>query len=213
MIKINLLGVPKPVARAAAEGGALAPEALVVGGVLLVVLGIIAAFLYLSLNGDIKKLNVDLTRAQAEKARLEGIRKENEGYLQRIAQLDRRSETTRALLNSRIGPVELMRALGLAADRANDLYLASVTTQSGRLMMKGAAKSIDSVANFLAALQNTGFFEDVQLRESYEDDQSGRLTYKFNLDCVYKAPAATAQAVPASQPGAISAPPGRRTGM
>ena len=37
-------------------------------------------------------------------------------------------------------------------------------------------------------LKVCGYFDDVQLRQFYEDDKSNLVTYKFNLECSYKPP-------------------------
>ncbi len=57
-----------------------------------------------------------------------------------------------------------------------------------------------------AALKRSTSFNDVQLRQYWEDDVANRLAYKFNLDCVYKPPVTTPAAAP-------PAAPGRRAGM
>jgi Tfp pilus assembly protein PilN len=95
-------------------------------------------------------------------------------------------------------------------NRTNDLYLLSVNPEGGRVLIRGQSNSVESIANFIAALKGSGVFEDVQLRQYFQDDQYNRVGYKFIIDCNYKSPAAAA---PTAQPATPSAAPTRRAGM
>jgi hypothetical protein len=61
-------------------------------------------------------------------------------------------------------------------------------------------------------MQTSGYFDDVQLRQFYEDDVQDLVSYKFNMDCAYKSPLAAASPTQA-EAGASAATPPRRTGM
>lgn len=201
MIKINLLGAPKPVARAAEPSAGLAPEAIILPGAFLVVLALIAGFVYWYMTRQIDTLNTNLRTAKAEQARLAGIKEQNARYEQQLSQLQLRLDTIHLLQSSRVGPVELMHTLGALVDRSNDLYLLTVTPKADRLAIEGVANSTEAIANFLAALVKSGNFVDVQLRQSYQDDRASRVSFKFSLDCVYKQSSTENPTAPATSPG------------
>ena len=116
------------------------------------------------------------------------VKAQNEKYQQRLKDLETRINTIQALQNSRVGPVELMSALGNIVNKTNDVYLYTLTPAGDRLQLKGQSGTVDSMANFLAFLKNSGSFEDVQLEQFYQDDLNERLTYKFTLSCQFKSP-------------------------
>ena len=87
------------------------------------------------------------------------MKAQNEKYQQRLKDLETRINTIQALQNSRVGPVELMSALGNIVSKTNDIYLYTLTPAGDRLELKGQSGAVDSMANFLAFLKNSGTFE------------------------------------------------------
>jgi len=213
MIKINLLGVAAPKPKAAAVG----PASMVVQwgvpiGALVVCLGIVGLF-YMIWSASIDSVNVELRKQQAEQARLVAIKKENAKYEQERRLLEQRINTIQVLQASRVGPTEFMNALGNVVNKTtNDLYLFSVAPQGERVVIHGLAASPNSVAALLSSLKTSGYFDDVQLRQFYEDDVQDLVSYKFNMDCAYKSPSAAASPTQGGA-GASAATPPRRPGM
>ena len=213
MIKINLLGVAAPKPKAAAVG----PASMVVQlgtsiGALVVCFGIVGLF-YMIWSASIDSVNVELRKQQAEQARLVAIKKENAKYEQERRLLEQRINTIQVLQASRVGPTEFMNALGNVVNKTtNDLYLFSVAPQGERVVIHGLAASPNSVAALLSSLKTSGYFDDVQLRQFYEDDAQNLVSYKFNMDCAHKSPSAAASPTQAGA-GASAATPPRRPGM
>jgi Tfp pilus assembly protein PilN len=188
MIRINLLGVAKPI-KVAGPPPTAARHALVFGVSAVVAFGIVG-FFYRYWSSQIETLNKQKAEQMRERDRLAQIRAENDRYRQQLEQLQRRQDTIQSLQNSKAGPVDYMDRLGDIVNRSNDLYLLTATPEGSRVTIRGQSNSVESIANFVANLKNSGSFDDVQLRQYYQDDQSGRLSFKFNLDCVYKLPSA-----------------------
>ena len=118
-------------------------------------------------------------------------KQENAKYEQERRLLEQRINTIQVLQASRVGPTEFMNALGNVVNKtSNDLYLFSVAPQGERLVIHGQANSVNSVAALMSSMKASGYFDDVQLRQFYEDDVQNRLSYKFNMDCAYKSPSA-----------------------
>jgi Tfp pilus assembly protein PilN len=211
MMRINLLGGPKPVAAAAAPA-AVAPSAIIVSAVILVALGLVSLITLFYMRSEITRLNTDIQTAERKKSELAGIRAQAQGYEKTLNELQQRKDTVDALAKSRVGPVELMRALGVNATRSNDLFLVSVSKTGESLSIKGEAGNVDAIANFLAALQESGSFTDVHLQQSFQDDKPHRTNFTFTLSCVFKSSATGGPEVPAAQHGA-AAPARARTGQ
>jgi Tfp pilus assembly protein PilN len=213
MIKINLLGMAAPKPKAAAV--APASKAVQLGafiGALVLCFGIVG-LLYMIWSASIDALNVELKKQQAEQARLAAIKQENAKYEKERRLLEQRINTIQVLQASRVGPTEFMNALGNVVNKTNsDLYLFSVAPQGERVVIHGQAASEHSVAALLSSMKTSGYFDDVQLRQFYEDDQQDLVSYKFNMDCAYKSPSAAASPTQAGA-GASAATPPRRPGM
>jgi Tfp pilus assembly protein PilN len=212
MIKINLLGVAVPTPKAAP--GAPSSKAMQLGSLAgaLVVCFAIVGLLYKMWSGSIDTLNVQLKKQQAEQARLAAIRVENAKYEQERRLLEQRINTIEMLKASRVGPTEFMNALGNVVNKTKDLYLFTAAPQGERLVFHGQANSVDSVAGLMSSMKTSGYFDDVQLRQFYEDDVGNRISYKFNLDCAYKSPSAVASTTQAGT-GTGTVPPSRQPGL
>ena len=207
MIRINLLGVARPMAKPAAAPPTAARQALIFVASLLAVFAVVG-FIWRYWTTEINRLNQEYAKQQIEAERLKQIRAENQRYVQQRQQLESRINTIQTLVNSRVGPVDFMTALGNVVNRSSDLYLLTVTPEGARVVIRGQSNSVESIGNLVASLKNSGRFDEVQLRQYFQDDQHDRLSFKFQLDCVYKLPSA---APAAAQPAAAA--PGRQAGM
>ena len=139
-------------------------------GAFVVCFGIVGLF-HLVWSSSIDNLKVELKKQQAEQARLAAIKQENARYEQERRLLEQRINTIQVLQASRVGPTEFMNALGNVVNKTpNDLYLFTVTPQGDRVVIRGQAGSANSVAGLLTSMKTSGYFNDVQLRQFYEDD-------------------------------------------
>lgn len=210
MMKINLLGGPKVVAPTEAPS-AVAPSAIIVPAAVFVALGLVALIVFFSLKSSISDLDAKIAAAQRLKAELATVKQQADNYERQLNELQQRKDTVDALAKSRVGPVELMRALGVTSTRSTDLYLNSVQTAGNRLTIKGEANSPDTIANFLSYLQGSGSFSDVKLQQSFQNNKGGRTSFDFTLNCAFESSAAPAPMAPGGQRGA--GPAGRRAGQ
>ena len=213
MMRINLLALPGAKEKGREPSGPVSPARhAVVFIVALLACSSVVGFFHWTYKAEIKQLQDKKKKAEDEKKRLAGFAAQLAAYEQRYKQLEQRKNTIDMLQASKVGPVDLMNSLGTTVNKTNDLYLVSVTSQGNNLTMRGQANSVDGIAEFLNQLQRSGSFDQVNLRQAFQDDQQERVTFKFNLDCVYKPPptAAPATGVGAQQPAA--APAARRAG-
>jgi len=209
MIKINLLGVPRPAVVVMPEGRppTVARQVVIFAATLLVALGVVY-FVHRYWSSQVSALEKQLAAERLRQKELAEVQAQNQRYQQRLQQLQQRINTIQMLQNSRVGPVEMMTMLSNMVNRTDDLYLLSVTPEGGRLSIQGQSNTVESIATFLSALKNSRVFTDVQLRRYYQDDQFNRPSFKFQLDCMYR----PSTAAPAASGGSASAPPARRPG-
>jgi len=186
MIRINLLEEAAVAEIPAAETMAVPASdlALAFGVSLVVSLGTVGILGWIW-GRQVDRLQRELTVEKAEAARLVAVAAENRRYEQDIREFQARINTIQELQKARTGPVDLMNSLADTVDRADDLYLLSVKSDEGRLVLKGQSGSVRSIANFISALKRAGVFYNVHLQQYYQDDEDERTNFKFDLDCVY----------------------------
>lgn len=209
MIKINLLGAAarqsKKVRPAVQVSRTKQLGAFV--GALVVSFGIVGV-MYWIWSSSVNSLTTELKKQQAEQARLAAIKQENARYEHERSLLEQHIQTIQTLQNGRIGPTEFMNALGNVVNKTpNDLYLFTVAPQGERVVIHGQAGSANSVAGLISIMKNSGYFQDVQLRQFYEDDQQSVISYKFNMDCTYKSSVAATSPVAGGSPNQAGAAP------
>lgn len=206
MIKINLLGVAPPPMKAAPGPPATRPfQVLTFVGALIVSFAIVGV-VYRIWSNQIAELEKKSKQENVRQTELATVKSQNERYQQHLKDLETRINTIQALQNSRAGPVEMMTALGDVINRTSDVYLYTVSPTADRLVLKGQSGTVDSMANLLASMKSSGYFEDVQLLQFYQDDQHNHLTYKFTVDCLVKSPNATVAAAPQPAGQRVEAP-------
>jgi Tfp pilus assembly protein PilN len=206
MIKINLLGVAPPPTRPAAGPPATRTFQVATFVGALVVSFAIVGIIYRVWNSSVTELEQRLKQEKLRQAELAQVKAQNERYQQRLRDLETRINTIQALQNERVGPVDLMTGLGDQVSRTSDVYLYTMTTQGDRVVLRGQTGSVDSMASFMSYLKKSASFDDVQLRQFYQDDQHNRLTYKFSLDFINKSPALAGAAGQPATPIKGSAP-------
>ncbi len=202
MIKINLLGVAPPPSRGLSLGPSAprATQVMVFVGALIICFGTVGV-IYKIWTNQISQLETARIREKIRQQELALVKAQNAKYQQRLEDLETRINTIQALQNSRVGPVELMSALGNAVDKVSDIYLYTLAPSGERLQLKGQSSTAGSMANFMTFLKGSGSFDDVQLEQFYQDDQHDRLAYKFTLSCQFKSASAVSAAPGAPSPG------------
>ena len=204
MIKINLLGVAPPPSKMPSVGGppaTLVTQAVMLLGSLIICFGIVGV-IYKIWSSQQDRLADALRKEKIRQTELAAVQSQNAHYLQLIHDLQTRSDAIDALQASQSGPVEMMTVLGDVVNKTNDIYLYSMAPQTDHFELKGQSGSVNSMANFLADLKNSGSFSDVQLVDFYEDDVHEEVVYKFTVDCHFNpSPKAASPAAGGTSPG------------
>jgi Tfp pilus assembly protein PilN len=207
MMKINLLGEASPPVTKVASPSNAARQVLVFIVSLAVMMSVVG-FLYFYWNNQLQHEADALTREQTRQKELAAVRAQNQLYQRQLKQLEERINTIQKLQTSRQGPVDLMAGLGDTVDTARDLYLLQVTPEGKVLHIRGESQTVEAIAQFIKALNNSAQFSEVHLEQYYQDDRHGRTNFKFNLNCVYTPPETGQPAAGKEAAAAPSAPAG-----
>ena len=182
MIRINLLGGRKEVARAPAVSveGAKLTVLLVI--VLVAAVGVLVVD-WQMISGQKAKLDKRMTEAQANKARLEGVKRQYDQNLQHKQTLEQRINIIQELENKKTGPVKLLNTVVNTVGLSEHLWLTSFSSKDNRVSMNGVADSVNTVADFITNLKRSGQFKSVEIRESFQEDRVKDFpTFVFSLN-------------------------------
>jgi type IV pilus assembly protein PilN len=211
MIRINLLGRTRP--KAARTSVPL--EATLQYLLLAIAIAISASILYghyLLMSKEDKQVLAHIQKQVGEKARLEQLKQQVETFQKEKVILQQRISVIEALQRNRTGGEELLNALANTVGRTETLWLTSLDRKGNSLTINGSAGSINAIANYITQLKRSGYFQQVEIKESHQDDSNKAvqififsLTAEFGLP---QSPGATtstnssAASAPASNKGA-----------
>ena len=190
MIRINLLGNSKPKNRRSAGPSAPTIEVGDVGSPMVKVL--VAVMLLVALNGytwyhldrqaqDIAakmKVAYQKNRELSEvKAKYLERQKEADNYKRRVDVIDQ-------LRASQLGPVNLLNTIGDTVNNTEAVWLNTMKDSGTSIDISGMALSADAVANLIANLQKTGYFKNIEIKETYQDESVKDMqAFQFQLTC------------------------------
>lgn len=198
MIRINLLGQARPKARgrAAVPAGATLPVMLLV--VTLVVAG---GWVYWRLDSIQQEMEREQGRRASltvEKTKLIGVQQEVTRFEQQKVALEQQKQVIDELQRNRTGGQELLQVVADTVSKSEQLWLTSITRKGSALTMDGTAASINSVANFITELKRSGYFGNIEIKESKQDDRNTAVTtFLFSLTADLTLPQAKPPAGPA----------------
>jgi len=189
MIRINLLGTPK----AKGKRSAAAMPMLEVGDAsspklkILVVLAMTAALnlgYWYHLDKQKQSIAKQMSVAEQKNRDLADVKAR---YLERQRQADsykRRVDVIDSLRASQAGPVNLLAMVGQTVNNTEAVWLNNLKDNGGKVDIEGVALSTDAVANLISNLQRTGYFKNVEMKESYQDDRVKDMqAFLFTLTC------------------------------
>ena len=190
MIRINLLGSPKPKGKKGPafnmptfEVGNLGGPMIQVAAVLLIAGALNAGYWY-QLDREKKSIEVRALVAEQKNRELAAVKVR---YLERQKQADsykRRVDVIDQLRANQSGPVTLLAMIGDTVNSTEAVWLNSMQDQGASVAIDGTALSSDAVANLISNLQKTGFFRNIEIKESYQDEAVKDMqAFQFTLTC------------------------------
>jgi type IV pilus assembly protein PilN len=189
MIRINLLGAPKPKGKKSAAitmpsmDFNIGSPAMLVAAVVVIVALINGGYWYM-LDREKKAVAEQMQRAEAKNRELADIKAR---YMERQKQADaykRRVDVIDQLRQNQTGPVSLLAMIGDTVNGTEAVWLNSMQDQGASVAIDGTALSSDAVANLITNLQKTTYFSNIEIKESFQDDTIKDMqAFQFTLTC------------------------------
>jgi len=192
MIKINLLESSKGKGKRGGGSGPSMPtmEMGDMGSpklkvlVIVVIVGLVNLGYWHHLDRLGKDIDVKMKVAEQRNRELADVKAR---FLERQNQANaykRRVDVIDGLRQSQTGPVNLMAMMGETINNTEAVWLNKMDDQGTSVNLEGTALSTDAVANLIANLQKTGFFKNVEIKETYQDEQIKEMqAFQFTLSC------------------------------
>jgi Tfp pilus assembly protein PilN len=190
MIRINLLGASRPKNKRTAASAAAVMEMGEVGSPKLKVLLVLTLAATLNLvywyRLDKEKQHIAAKMVVAEQRNRE-LAEVKARYLERQRQADsykRRVDVIDQLRAGQSGPVNLLNTIGDTINGTEAVWLNTMKDQGGSVDIEGMALSTDAVASLILNLQKTGYFKNIEIKETFQDDTYKEMqAFQFTLTC------------------------------
>jgi type IV pilus assembly protein PilN len=197
MIRINLLGRARPKTARQAVPLEATLQVVFLAGALVLTFGVLY-YHWHSMNTETVEVRTHIQKQVGEKARLEQLKAQVDEFERQKVVLQQRINVIEELQRNRTGDQELLDALANTVSRTDTLWLTSLDRKGNVLTIQGAAGSINAVANFITQLKHSGYFDQVEIKESIQDTKGADVqTFNFTLTAQFALPqfkAAAAQA-------------------
>lgn len=190
MIRINLLGQPRPKNKRAAASAAAVMEMGEVGSpklklvVVALLVGVLNVGYWYRLDKEKQSIAAKMQVAQRRNAELADVKAR---YLERQKQAEmykRRVDVIDKLRASQSGPVNLLNTIGDTINGTEAVWLNTMKDQGGSVDIEGMALSADAVASLILNLQKTGYFKNIEIKETFQDDTFKEMqAFQFTLTC------------------------------
>jgi Tfp pilus assembly protein PilN len=190
MIRINLLGAQKGKNKRSAASAAAVMEVGDVGSpklkilVVLVLAALVNVGYWYQLDKQHRQIAASMDVAMRKNAELADVKarylerqREAENYKRRVDVIDQ-------LRAAQGGPVNLLNTIGQTVNSTEAVWLNSMKDQGASVDIDGMALSTDAVASLIANLQKTGYFTNIEIKETYQDDTYKEMqAFNFTLTC------------------------------
>ena len=192
MIKINLLETAKGKGKRGSGGGPSMPTMQMgdMGSpklkvlVVLVLAALVNLGYWYRLDHQGKAIAAQMKVAEARNRELADVKAR---FLERQTQANaykRRVDVIDGLRTNQTGPVNLLAMLGETVNNTEAVWLSKMDDTGPSVNLEGTALSTDAVANLIANLQKTGFFKNVEIKETWQDEQVKEMqAFQFTLTC------------------------------
>jgi len=191
MIRINLLGAPKPKNKRSAvpavtfEMGMGEPGSPKIKILIIVLLaGSLNGLYWYRLDRESQSLTKKMQVAEQKNRELADVKAR---YLERQREADnykRRVDVIDQLRANQSGPVELLNTVGDVVNSTEAVWLSTMKDMGTSVDIEGMALSNDAVASLIQNLQKTGRFTTVEIKETVQDEQTKDMqAFQFTLTC------------------------------
>jgi|SRR5271166_3817926 len=190
MIRINLLGQPKPKNKRVAVSAAAVLEVSEAGSpnlklaVIAVLVVCFNGWTWYHLDKSAKSIAKNMASAEQQNRALADVKTK---YLERQREADnykRRVDVIDQLRANQSGPVELLNSIGETVNNTEAVWLSTMKDQGNSVDIEGMALSADAVANLIQNLEKSGHFKNIEIKETFQDDGYRDMqAFQFTLTC------------------------------
>ena len=210
MIKVNLLGAERPTKKTKQKKAASAPSApgavqaylflaLFVGGAV-----VLCAALYWYQSSKLQRLDADIAAAQQRQRELQAIKVQVDALEAKRATFQRKVDLIERLKADQSGPVHLVDEISKALP--DFVWLTAMDQTGDNVKLMGQGNGLTSVADFISALQRSGWFPAVDLVSSTQSAAQANVI-TFALQARFKDPSVAAREAAAAAAARAAAPP------
>lgn len=190
MIRINLLGTPKPKNKRSGVpsmptldvGDAGSPKMKIL--VVVLIAGTLNSAYWYALDKQKQSIAKQMAVAEQRNRELADVKAR---YLERQRQAEsykRRVDVIDSLRQNQTGPVTLLAMVGETVNNTEAIWLSNLKDQGASIDIEGMALSSDAVANLITNLQKTGYFKTVEIKEDIQDETVKDMqAFIFTLTC------------------------------
>ena len=191
MIRINLLGIPKAKSKRGGSVPAMSgegPSMLLVALVLVALAAGGSYFWYNRANSQHEKLAAQLRDAEVRIKQLSGVKAKYEEKDKQAKMLQKRFDVIDQLRAAQKGPVDLLAALSDTVNNSDAVWLKTMKDEGGTVTLDGVALSNVALANLMTNLKKGGYFKNVELKETAQEDFKNIQAFNFTLVCEKASP-------------------------
>lgn len=191
MIKINLLETAKGKGKRAGSGPSMpaiemgdmgSPKLKIL--VVVVIVGLANLFVWYRADHLSKEISAKMKVAEQKNRELADVKSKFLDRQNQASVYQRRVDVIKQLHDGQTGPVNLMAMMGETINNTEAVWLSKMDDTGANVNVEGMALSTDAVANLIANLQKTGFFKNVEIKETYQDEQVKEMqAFQFTLTC------------------------------
>ncbi len=188
MIRINLLGLAKP-KRGKRRLFTLpklttdSPSPLITGLAMLVLAGAGVYYSYVHLVKTHEKLQADLSEANRNIASMTKVK---QAFLERQKEYDaykRRYDIIDQLRAGQVGPVPLLTNLSDTVNHTEGVWVLNMRDDGASVSLDGMALGPNNVANLMTNLKKSGYYKNVELKDTFQEEGHKMQTFSFTLVC------------------------------
>ncbi len=190
MIRINLLGTAKPKKGKKGRRGFTMPQLTMEGpspliaGLAILVFAGAGIFLYhMQLESTHDKLQNQIADANRQIASMMRVK---QAYLERQKDYDafkRRFDIIDQLRAQQGGPVALLNSVSATVNSTDGVWLLTLRDDGTTVALDGVALGPNNVATLMTNLRNSGYFKNIELHDTVQEDSPKIQTFSFSLVC------------------------------
>jgi Tfp pilus assembly protein PilN len=188
MIRINLLGAPRP-KRGKSPSMTMMPtegvNPLVAAAVIFLITAIALGWSYKKVMSDQQKIANDTREAQAEAASLQQVKLKYEKRQSEAKEYEKRVKVIEQLRMNQSGPVDLLAMMGDTVSKSDAVWLNDMREEgTTKIRLDGTALSTTAVANFVTNMMKTGYFKNIEIEQTFQDPSEKEMSaFNFILVC------------------------------